>query len=75
MNYFVDFICKKLMLIIEIDGYTHRFEDVVTNDDKKQKDLESIDFIVLRYRDEDILDNIYNVVTDIEDTIKEILNK
>ena len=63
------------MLIIEIDSYTHRFEDVVTNDDKKQKDLESIDFIVLRYRDEDILDNIYNVVTDIEDTIKEILNK
>ena len=63
------------MLIIEINGYAHRFEDVVTNDNKKQKDLESIDFIVLRYRDEDILDNIYNVVTDIEDTIKEILNK
>ena len=63
------------MLIIEIDGYTHRFEDVVTNGKNKQKDLESIDFIVLRYRDEDILDNIYNVDTDIEDTIKEILNK
>jgi very-short-patch-repair endonuclease len=63
------------MLIIEIDGYTHRFEDVVTNSKNKQKDLESIDFIVLRYRDEDILDNIYNVFTDIEDTIKEILNK
>ena len=63
------------MLIIEIDGYTHKFEDIVIKDEKKQKDLESIGFKVLRYKDEDILENIHNVVTDIENMIKEIFNK
>jgi len=74
-NYIVDYICKELMLIIEIDGYIHKFEDIVIKDEEKQKDLESIGFIVLRYKDEDILENIHNVVTDIENTIKDILNK
>ena len=27
-NYIVDFFCQELMLAIEVDGYSHQFEDV-----------------------------------------------
>ncbi len=73
LNYIVDFMCKELMLIIEIDGYTHTFEDIFLKDEKKQKDLERIGFRVLRYRDEDVLKNIHSVITDIENTINDIM--
>lgn len=54
MNFIVDFICKELLLIIEVDGYTHLFENIVHKNDKRQNKLESVDFKVLRYKDEDI---------------------
>jgi very-short-patch-repair endonuclease len=28
MNYIVDFMCKELKLVIEVDGYTHTLEEV-----------------------------------------------
>lgn len=73
MNFIVDFICKELLMIIEVDGYTYLFEDIVYKDEKKQNKLESVGFKVLRYKDEDILKNINSVITDIDNTIKEII--
>ena len=37
-NYIVDFFCHELMLVIELDGYTHQFEDVIEKDEKKERD-------------------------------------
>lgn len=31
-NFIVDFFCNKLKLVIELDGYTHKFEEVVDKD-------------------------------------------
>ena len=31
-NYIADFFCHELMLAIEVDGYTHTFEEVVAKD-------------------------------------------
>jgi hypothetical protein len=31
-NYIVDFFCSKLMLAIELDGYTHSFEEIYEKD-------------------------------------------
>ena len=31
LNYIADFMCKELMLIIEVDGITHHFEEVIKN--------------------------------------------
>lgn len=73
MNYIVDFFCKKLMLIIEIDGYTHLLRETSNKDDIKQRDLESVGFKVLRYSDEDVLNNIHSVIQNIENTVKGIV--
>ncbi|NHZ86385.1 MAG: DUF559 domain-containing protein [Planctomycetia bacterium] len=66
LNYIVDFMCKDLMIVIEIDGYSHNFKEVVKKDEIKQYDLENAGFTVLRYNDEDILENMESVLLDIE---------
>lgn len=38
-NYIADFLCKELMLIVEVDGLTHQFEEVSEKDDMREKAL------------------------------------
>jgi very-short-patch-repair endonuclease len=38
-NFIVDFFCNKLKLVIELDGYTHTFEDVADRDKLKQEKI------------------------------------
>jgi len=58
LNYIADFACIELMLIIEVDGLTHHWEETVLKDNKKQADLEGAGFTVLRLTDDEILNNI-----------------
>jgi len=39
-NYIVDFYCKKLSLVIEIDGGSHDFEEIMVKDIERQRILE-----------------------------------
>ena len=61
LKYIADFMCIELMLIIEVDGITHQWEETVVKDKKKQADLNAAGFTVLRFTDEEVLNNI-NVV-------------
>ncbi|RJQ23283.1 MAG: endonuclease domain-containing protein [Nitrospiraceae bacterium] len=74
-NYITDFFCNKLMLAIEVDGYTHGFEEVFEKDKKKEQRLREMGITILRYRDEDVINNIDGVVEDIKDCMKGIENK
>ena len=70
-NYIVDFYCKKLSLVIEIDGNSHGFEDIYLNDIKRQTILESMGLKILRFDDIDIKMEIMNVLRVIEDFIRD----
>jgi very-short-patch-repair endonuclease len=61
LNYIADFMCKELMLIIEIDGLTHDWEDVAAKDIIRENDLINIGFTLLRFTDEEVLNDIKNV--------------
>jgi len=61
LKYIADFMCMELMLIIEVDGITHHWEETILKDKNKQDDLEAAGFTVLRFTDEEVLNNI-NVV-------------
>jgi very-short-patch-repair endonuclease len=37
MNYIADFMCKELMLIIEVDGYSHWHDEAKLNDEEREK--------------------------------------
>ena len=50
-----------LMLVIEVDGISHWEEKVIEKDEKKQKDLEDVGFTVLRFDDDEVLNDIENV--------------
>lgn len=69
MKYIADFMCKELMLIIEVDGITHHSEEALKKDDIRQKALESVGFTVLRFDDDQILNNINNVHAFLSDWI------
>ncbi len=61
LNFIADFMCPVLMLIIEVDGNSHWDEEVVRKDKIRQKKLEEVGFTVLRFNDEDVLEDIENV--------------
>lgn len=61
MRYIADFMCKELMLVIEVNGFTHHFGETIRKDKKKQHDLEEAGFTVLRFADEEVLHDIENV--------------
>ena len=63
-NFIADFMCKDLMLVIEVDGNTHLYEETIQRDRIKQKILEELGFTVLRFTDDDILKNL-NGVSDV----------
>ncbi len=57
-NYIVDFFCKDLNLVIEIDGYSHTLDDVYEKDVVRTTYLESAGFSVLRFTNDDIMNNV-----------------
>ena len=65
-NYVVDFMCKELMLVIEVDGITHSNPDVWINDEKRQIRIENLGFQFLRFTDSEVLNNINGVFLAIE---------
>ncbi len=60
-NYIVDFMCKEINLIIEIDGLTHSFEEVFQNDLIREKKLIELGFKIIRFNDEEVLKDLDNV--------------
>ncbi len=61
LNYIVDFFSKELMLVIEVDGYSHHFDEVWERDLIRQQHLEEVGFTVLRFSDEEVMNSIENV--------------
>jgi len=68
-EYIVDFFCPKLGLIIEIDGESHAEKTKL--DRRRQEELESLGFHVLRFWDFDVKRNMEAVLAAIQDWIVE----
>lgn len=61
-NFIVDFFCNKLKLAIELDGYTHTFEEIAEKDALKRERLKELGITVLRFCDEDVMKNMDGVL-------------
>ena len=66
LNYIADFYCYELKLVIELDGYTHQFEEVQVKDEQKQAALEKLGLTVMRFQDSEIFKDMKNVLRVIE---------
>jgi very-short-patch-repair endonuclease len=65
-NYILDFFCYELMLGIEVDGYSHQFLEVYTKDGIKEKRMNGLGITVLRFSDDEVLNEMENVLRAIE---------
>lgn len=75
LNFIADFMCKELLLVIELDGLTHHDENTAQNDRAKEEALEDAGFYVLRFSDETVLNDIKGVTQSIENFIDQIEEK
>jgi len=70
LNYIADFMCKELMIIIELDGITHHSDNAIEKDEIKDEKLREIGFSVLRFSDDDVLNHLNMVVETIDSCIQ-----
>ena len=68
-DYIVDFICLKQRLIIEIDGGYHNDILQQQEDRIRQNWLESMDYKVIRFTNEEVFYNIETVISTIKGNI------
>ena len=68
-NFIVDFFCNKLKLVIELDGFSHGFEEVIEKDKIKQTFLENLGLKVIRFDDKEVMTDINNVLRVIEGVV------
>jgi very-short-patch-repair endonuclease len=68
-NYIVDFYCPKAKMAIEIDGGQHYFDEEVEKDKKRDDYLNALGIKVLRFSNNEILENIEEVLEKIYEEI------
>ena len=70
-NYIVDFCCKELKLIIEVDGSSHT-EKKYDYDIKREEFLRELGYKVVRYSDLEIKKDIEGVVEGLKNIILQL---
>jgi very-short-patch-repair endonuclease len=53
--YYADFACRRLRLVIEIDGGVHGLEHVRDKDERRQAEIEALGWTVLRFTNDEAL--------------------
>jgi very-short-patch-repair endonuclease len=69
-KYIVDFYCKKLNLVIEVDGESHYSGEARLKDEKRQQILENLGLRFLRFDDWDVKNKMEVVLQKIEEFIE-----
>jgi len=70
-EFIVDFFCNELLLAIEIDGDSHRDEEVYNNDLRKQNRLQDLGVSFLRFMDLHVKTDMRNVLDTIAGWIED----
>jgi len=73
IDFFIaDFYCDRLKMVIEVDGEYHSHENSIAYDDSRSGELERFGIQVIRFRNEDVTNNIENVILVIQTKIAEL---
>ncbi|MEI7579499.1 MAG: restriction endonuclease subunit S [bacterium] len=66
-NFIVDFYCVEIGLIIEVDGEIHQSQK--DKDQKREETLKSLGCQIIRFSNEEVINNINQVITKIKSSI------
>ena len=69
-DYIVDFVCIEKRLVIEVDGGYHSEYEQIEKDEFRTQRLNELGFSVIRFKNEEILANISNVLIIIKNNLK-----
>ena len=64
--YIIDFYCPSAKLVVELDGSIHDTEEAHRYDRQRDAFMTSLGLKVLRFRNEDVLQNMSGVLMEIE---------
>ena len=67
--YIADFYCHKIKLVIELDGGYHHDTEVKIYDATREKDISDFGIRVIRFKNEEVISNIENVLIKIKHSI------
>lgn len=70
-NYIVDFYCAHPRLIIEVDGKIHLEKEQREKDVHRDSNLRDMNYIVLRFTNDDIISDAKRVLKEIEVAVKQ----
>lgn len=69
LDYIADFYCNEKNLIIEVDGGYHNGAEQIIHDEARTKRLENKGYQVLRFSNEEIINNINETINKIKDIL------
>lgn len=69
-RYVADFYCHRLKLIIEVDGEYHNEKNQIIKDKERTEDLNFQGMKILRFTNQDVINNMDSVVLKIKDYIE-----
>ena len=65
-DYIVDFVCIEKKLVIEVDGGYHSEYEQIEKDELRTARLNRMGFSVIRFSNEEVLENIHEVINKIK---------
>jgi very-short-patch-repair endonuclease len=76
INIFVaDFYCPRIKLVIEVDGSIHEIFEYAEHDIGRSEILNDFGITVIRFTNEQILNNLDGTIKEIESCVRKLLNK
>jgi very-short-patch-repair endonuclease len=69
-NYIVDFLCRELELVIEVDGSSHNDPEVKQKDQIKQQELEKLGITVIRFENHEVIYQRPKVLAELGEVIE-----
>ena len=70
--FIADFYCHKIKLVIEVDGEVHFNEESLEHDDGRTGVMEKFGIRIIRFTNEQVLNNQNNVISQINKIITEV---
>lgn len=70
-KFIVDFYFPELKLVLEVDGYSHDFEEKILSDKDRDTLLMGLGYKTIRVRDQEIFESINNVTRWLESELEE----
>ncbi|WP_072383226.1 endonuclease domain-containing protein [Novosphingobium sp. NDB2Meth1] len=68
--YFADFLCRELMLVVELDGFSHEMRQEA--DAVRTRVIEAAGYRVLRFTNAEVLGNVEEVAWAIQTVVMEV---